>query len=507
MNHTDIAHVDGLGRTGCENRQILVCLSSCLVMCSCSSISASPPMSSPYSNMTLAQTGQSQEQHAVATPTVTQAANSSMAQTPIVVTNMDGQLTPNASAALLKKRWHGAYQDLRNLAAMEQDITGNPLIDGNQVALLHDGPQTMAAMIAAIKSAKHHIHLETYIFDQDALGTAFAKLLIERQTAGIQVRIIYDSVGTIGTPMSFFDELRAAGIELLEFHPFNPITAAREMLTWNPNQRDHRKLLVVDGEVAFTGGINISNSYASSSLFRSKRKTKQNVGWRDTHIRVKGPAVAAIQQVFLNTWIEEKKLKVADFASIEFFPPLAKSGTQLVRVLASAPQDNQDIYQAYLLAINQAQHTIHITCAYFVPDQAILQALSAAVQRGVEVKLILPGVNDNDLVSQASKSYFSEMLDQGIALFQLNVAVLHAKTAVIDSQWSTVGSANIDTRSFVHNREINVMVFSPTFGLEMESAFTEDLRSSTMISKQMWQERSMMARLQQWFARRFAYWL
>jgi cardiolipin synthase len=321
------------------------------------------------------------------------------------------------------------------------------------------------------------------------------------------VRIIYDSVGTIGTPQKFFDELSAVGIELVAFHPLNPISAINKSEPWSPNQRDHRKLLVVDGLVAFTGGINISNSYASSSLFRSKRRASKTVGWRDTHIQLRGPAVAAIQWIFLDTWLEENNLSFDQLPNEDFFPRLEQQGTNLVRVLASGPDDNQDIYQAYLLAINQAQHRIHITCAYFVPDQTILDALVQAVRRGVEVKLVLPGVNDNDLVSQASKSYFAEMLDQGIQLFQLKVAVLHAKTAVIDSQWSTVGSTNIDTRSFLHNREINVVVFSPSFGLEMESAFSEDLRLSTPINKSTWAKRSFFDRMKQWFARRLAYWL
>nr|WP_315469690.1 cardiolipin synthase [uncultured Undibacterium sp.] len=428
-------------------------------------------------------------------------------QADLMVRNAQGQLTTKASAVLLKKRWRGAYQDLRTLAILEQTVTGNPLIDGNQITLLHDGPQTMAAMIAAIKTAKKHIHLETYIFDQDPLGDGFAKLLMERQAAGVQVRIIYDSVGTLGTPQAFFDALSASGIELLAFHPFNPVRALSEAVPWSPNQRDHRKLLVVDGQIAFTGGINISNSYATSSLFRSKQRGNPAVGWRDTHIQMVGPAVAAIQWVFLDTWLEEKKLDFADLPVADFFPLLPQRGTHLVRVLASGPQDNQDIYQAYLVALNQAQHRIHITCAYFVPDKAILAALGAAVKRGVDVRLILPGVNDNDLVSQASKSYFAEMLEQGVQLFQLKVAVLHAKTAVIDGQWSTVGSTNIDTRSFLHNREINVVVYSPAFGQEMESAFAEDLRSSIPVSQESWAQRSLLDHIKQWLARRLAYWL
>jgi cardiolipin synthase len=425
----------------------------------------------------------------------------------VIVTDAQGKLAPKTSAALLKKRWRKAYQDLNMLANLEQAVTGNPLIDGNQITLLHDGPQTMAAMIAAIKAAQHHIHLETYIFDHDPLGIAFAELLMERQSAGVQVRIIYDSIGTVGTPKAFFEGLRTAGVELLEFHPVNPLNTLSQGNAWSPNQRDHRKLLVVDGNIAFTGGINISNSYATSSLFRSKRAGNKSVGWRDTHIQIVGPAVAAVQWVFLDTWLEEKELSFEQLPDAVYFPILNNAGKQLVRVLASAPDDNQDIYQAYLSALNQAKRSIHITCAYFVPDDAILNALSAAARRGVDVKLVLPGVNDNDLVSQASKSYFEEMLVAGVQLFQLKVAVLHAKTAVVDRQWSTVGSTNIDTRSFLHNREINVMVFSPEFGLEMENAFAEDLKSSSPVSKEAWADRPVLDRLKQWFARRLAYWL
>ncbi|MFZ6800039.1 cardiolipin synthase [Undibacterium sp. Di24W] len=425
----------------------------------------------------------------------------------VIVTNSKGKLVGKSSKALLKQRWRNAYQDLNLLANLEQAVTGNPLIDGNQITLLHDGPQTMAATKVAIQEAKHHIHLETYIFDQDALGIAFAELLIARQTAGVQVRIIYDSVGTVGTPQVFFERLRNTGIELLEFHPVNPVSTIRQGIAWSPNQRDHRKLLVVDGNIAFAGGINISNSYATSSLFRSKRAGNTSVGWRDTHIQITGPAVAAMQWVFLDTWLEEKELNFEQLPAADYFPLLKNAGTKLVRILASGPEDNQDIYQAYLSALYQAKRSIHITCAYFVPDQAILNALNAAVQRGVDVKLILPGVNDNDLVSQASKSYFDEMLSSGVQLFQLKVAVLHAKTAVIDSQWSTVGSTNIDTRSFLHNREINVMVFSTEFGLEMENAFTEDIQSSVQINKDVWADRPVFDRVKQWLARQLGYWL
>jgi cardiolipin synthase A/B len=417
------------------------------------------------------------------------------------VTNAQGTLSVKKSHTLLAKRWRNSHVDIAALAALEEAATGSPLIAGNKVTLLYDGPQTMAAMIEAINMAKDHINLETYIFDQDEVGIAFADLLIARQRAGVQVNVIYDSVGTIGTPQAFFDKMRDAGIHLLAFNPVNPL---KLMGPWEPNNRDHRKILVVDGVVAFTGGVNISSTYANSSLFRSKARRHAQVGWRDTHIKVEGPAVAALQWVFLNNWASQNS---PDLPDSNFFPPLSEVGDKLVRVLASEPDGDHEIYKAYVLAIQEAKKTIHITCAYFVPDAQILQALSQAAQRGVDVKIILPGVTDSGLVFHAAQSFYSEMLASGIKIYQLQIAVLHAKTAVIDNHWATVGSTNIDTRSFLHNYEINVVVFGDEFANAMENAFIEDLRYSVEITKQKWEQRPLGDRLKEWTARRLEYWL
>lgn len=425
------------------------------------------------------------------------------------VKNAQGTLSEKNSHSLLRSvlstRWKNSHVDPVMMAAMEEAATGKPLIAGNKVTLLYDGPQTMAAMMAAIHSAQDHINFETYIFDQDEIGIRFAEALIARQRAGVQVNIIYDSVGTIGTPQLFFDKMRDAGIRLLAFNPINPL---RLKGPWEPNNRDHRKILVVDGRIAFTGGVNISSTYANSSLFRSKARAKaQNnskVGWRDTHIKIEGPAVAALQWLFLDTWMREKS---PDLADSNFFPVLTNVGDKLLRVLASEPDGDNDIYKAYLLAIQEAKKTIHITCAYFVPDAAILEALSDAARRGVEVVIILPGVSDNSLVFHATRSFYTEMLSKGIKIYQLQIAVLHAKTAVIDQVWATVGSTNIDARSFLHNNEINVVVFGAEFGLSMENAFTEDLRFSVEMTTEQWARRPLQNKLREWFARRFAYWL
>ena len=420
---------------------------------------------------------------------------------PPTVINAKGPLSAKKAASLLARRWHNSHTSLAALAAMEEAATGNPLISGNNITLLYDGPQTMAAMTTAVSAAKDHINLETYIFDQDETGIRFAQLLMARQRAGVQVHVIYDSVGTLGTPQAFFDEMRAAGIHLLAFNPVNPL---KLIGPWHPNQRDHRKILVVDGTVAFTGGVNISASYANSSLFRRHARQSAKVGWRDTHIRIEGPAVAALQRVFLENWSSQASPNLSDS---QFFPPLSNQGDKLVRVLASSPEGDFEIYKAYILAISQAQKTIHITCAYFVPDAQILQALLAAAARGVQVQIILPGVSDSGLVLRATQSYYSQMLSGGIQVYQLKIAVLHAKTAVIDGVWATVGSTNIDTRSFLHNHEINVVVLGQEFASTLEQAFQEDLRQSDAIDPTRWAQRPWLNKVQEWGARNLAYWL
>jgi cardiolipin synthase len=417
------------------------------------------------------------------------------------VMNANGALSNDASHSLLTRRWRNSHTDIAALSALEEAATGNPLIEGNKVTLLYDGPQTMAAMMAAINGAKDHINLETYIFDQDELGLRFAELLIARQKSGVQVSIIYDSVGTLDTPQAFFDKMRDAGIRLLAYNPVNPL---KLIGPWVPNNRDHRKILIVDGVVAFTGGINISANYAQSSPFRSKAKQNAKFGWRDTHIQIEGPAVAAMQWLFLNNWASQNS---PDLPDNNYFPQLKNAGNKLIRVLSSEPDGNHDIYRAYALAIQESKKTIHITNAYFVPDAQILQSLCEAAQRAVDVKIILPGVTDSALVFHAAQSFYSEMLACGIRIYQLQLAVLHAKTAVIDNVWSTVGSTNLDTRSFLHNKEINVVVFGDDFANSMEKTFSEDLRNSLEITKEKWEQRSVIDKMKEWAARKLEYWL
>ncbi|NRR28598.1 cardiolipin synthase [Oxalobacteraceae bacterium] len=420
------------------------------------------------------------------------------------VSGPQGKLSEDRARALLGKRWPKATLDQQAQAALEEAATGVPLIAGNKCSLLFDGPQTMAEMLKAIGTATNNINLETYIFDQDELGQKFADLLIEKQRAGVVVNILYDSVGTIGVPDTFFERMRQAGIHLVAFNPVNPAKLNGD--SWKVNNRDHRKVLIVDGKTAFTGGINISDTYAKSSLFRSKSKPtdKSQVGWRDTHIKVEGPAVAAFQYLFIRNWATQDK---EDLREASYFPTPVIAGDKIVRVLASEPGGHFEIFKAFSLAMQSASKSIHITSAYFVPDRQTVDTLKAAARRGVDVRIVLPGVSDSGLVFHAGRGFYDELLDSGVKIYQLKLAVLHAKTAVIDDNWSTVGSTNIDTRSFLHNSELNVVVMGSAFAAEMERAFQEDVRDSTLITLEQWRQRPLSDRVKEFAARLMDYWL
>lgn len=420
------------------------------------------------------------------------------------IENAEGDLSAARAKSLIARRVRGNKTDVARLAAMEEAATGSPLIAGNRTTLLFDGPQATGAMLEAIRGAQDNINLETYIFDQDELGIQFADLLIEKQRAGVQVNILYDSIGSLETPRDFFDRMREAGIKIIEFNPVNPL---RRFSSWRLNNRDHRKVLVVDGKIAFTGGVNITEDYVRSSLFRSGgsgRRPAGQLGWRDTHIQVEGPAVASMQLLFLDAWASQKD---GDIPDRTYFPPLPEVGDKLVRVLGSKPGGDFEIYKAYVLAIQEARTTIHLTAAYFAPDVQLLEAVTAAARRGVDVKIIFPSVSDAGLVFQAGRSFYTALLDAGVQIYQLKASVLHAKTAVIDSNWSTVGSANLDVRSFLHNSEANLVILGSDFGTTMEGAFAEDLKNSTRVTKEDWANRPLSAHIKEWAARNFEYWL
>jgi cardiolipin synthase len=399
----------------------------------------------------------------------------------------------------------GSSEALQKHLVFEQAINaGSPLVLGNKLTLLQNGPDTYRAMFAAIRGARNHINLETYIFDDDEAGRQFSDLLLERQAAGVQVNVIYDSVGGIGTPAAFFERLRAGGIRVLEFNPLNPLTGNKK--SWLLNNRDHRRQLVIDGRIAFTGGINISDSYSSAPFGKRARKNREpTTGWRDTHIRIEGPVVAEFQKLFLATWARQKG---EPLAAKRYFPRLKARGDQIVRAIGGTPEAAQNLlFLTLISAISQAEATVHLTVAYFAPDPQLLKALIDAARRGVEVRLVLPSYSDSWPVFHLGRSHYTELLRGGVGIHERRGAVMHAKTACIDGVWSTIGSTNLDWRSFLHNDELNAVILGRGFAAQMEAMFAADLAQSDTITLGHWRNRGLLNRLKEWTARLGAYWL
>ena len=413
--------------------------------------------------------------------------------------NASGPLSAKKSAAVLAglKRKSGDIDILEKQIALEQAIIDSPLILGNKVTLLQDGAATYAAMFAAIRGARDHVNLETYIIEDDEVGRQFADLLLEQQGRGVQVNVIYDSVGSLGTPKAFFDRLTAGGIQVLEFNPVNPLEAKGP---WLINNRDHRKLLVVDGETAFIGGINISSVYSSgSAVSRPGQTGASSVAWRDTDLQIEGPVVGELQKLFMETWDKQHGKPLAPKA---FFPPLVKQGNEIVRAIGSTPDDPYSLmYLTLISAIGNAEKQVYLTNAYFVPDPQLLKALTDAAGRGADVRLILPSQSDSEVAFHAGRSHYSTLLQGGVKIYERGGALLHSKTAVIDGVWSTVGSTNLDWRSFLDNDEINAVILGQEFGQKMQAMFAADLEASLAISAEDWERRPLLLRIKEWMAR------
>jgi cardiolipin synthase len=272
------------------------------------------------------------------------------------------------------------------------------------------------------------------------------------------------------------------------------------------NNRDHRKLLVVDGRVAFIGGINISDSYSSgSSLKKARSKHAKPIGWRDTHLQIEGPVVAEFQKLFIDTWVKQEG---PPLVHREYFPRLDHEGEAIVRAIGSASADPHSlIYLTLLSAIDHAELRVNLTNAYFVPDPQLLKALTDAAQRGVDVRLVLPSHTDSWAVFHAGRSHYSPLLRAGVRIYERRGAVMHSKTASIDGVWSTIGSTNLDWRSFLHNDEVNAVILGGNFAGQMDVMFAHDLGESDAIELVKWERRPLLFRFKEWAARLVEYWL
>ena len=377
------------------------------------------------------------------------------------------------------------------------------LYRGNTARLLVDGPATFAAMQQAINQAKHRILLESYIFEDRGIAADIAALLVAKARSGVRVALLYDSVGSYGTDTAFFEAMAAGGVNLCAFNPLSPL---QRLGAWGLNHRDHRKLLVVDSDVAFTGGINISQVYSSGSFGRRNRPADPQLsGWRDTQVALRGPVVGALADNFGGIWQSQQCLGALGPAPA---PALASPGGRVVQVLTSGPDEGPNrIYRSLLSAIDASRRSVYLTMAYFAPGAEMVQALCDAARRGVDVVLVLPGRSDLALILHAGRANYDQLLASGVRLYELQQALLHAKTAVIDGVYSTVGSSNLDWRSLADNSELNVVVLGDDFGSEMEALFRRDLAAAQPIDAKVWQQRGWRDRALQQLGRWAERWL
>jgi cardiolipin synthase len=359
-------------------------------------------------------------------------------------------------------------------------LLGPPIVGGNRTETLLNGEQIFPSMLQAIGSARSTIDFETYIYWSGRVGKSFAEALSERARAGVKVHILLDWVGSQKMDKQQLQEMEAAGVEIRRYHPLRWYTIDRI------NNRTHRKLLVVDGRIGFTGGVGIADEWNGHA--------QDPEHWRDTHYRIEGPAVAQMQAAFLDNWI---KTTGKVLQGVEYFPKLESVGEALGQVFTSSPSGGGDSMQLmYLLSITAAEKTIDLSAAYFVPDELTRRALGAALDRGVRIRIIVPGKNiDSEVVRNASRSDWGELLQAGAEIHEYQPTMFHCKTLIVDSQLVSVGSTNFDNRSFRVNDEANLNVYDKVFAERLEDVFEDDLTRTRRITYEMWKKRPWREKL------------
>jgi cardiolipin synthase A/B len=375
------------------------------------------------------------------------------------------------------------------LLRMATQINLMPATFGNHVEVLNETSHTLALIEEAIESAQETLHLEYYIWRPDRTGTRLRDMLIQKAREGVAVRFLYDGIGSISLSRHFLKPMRDAGILVASFLP------GRAFLhRWSVNLRSHRKVLVVDGKIGFTGGMNIGDEYLG--------KNPQLGFWRDTHLRLHGPAVVHLQQVFVEDWLFATN---EELSLTEVFPTPIKSGDVVAQVLVGEPIGDLSTFHSVLFAaINDARKQILLTASYFVPPESLVTSLETAARQGVRVRLVLSGRATYFWTLAAGRSYYESLLRAGVEIYEYQHGLMHAKTLTIDGQWSLVGTANFDTRSLFLNFEVGVAVYNEEIARQLEEQFERDVEHSTPISLDAWQERSESHVLWENFWRLFA---
>jgi cardiolipin synthase len=389
--------------------------------------------------------------------------------------------------------------------AVEQLIAASPLYAGNEVRVLRDGAQTFPAMFAVIESARHTLDLEYYTMENvKSGGRELGALLQAKSRAGVRVSVIYDAVGSMSTPAAFFQGLRAAGVRLLQYNPINPLEAGDG---YAPNDRDHRKILIADDQVAIVGGVNLSSSYESETPLSGRpprAKPQQQVPgsarpvWHDIDLEIRGPAVGPLSKLFRQHWHDQKATPPAPD------PPSSQraGGGQIVRVIGSSPARVAPRYYATVLtAIRSAQNSIWMTAAYFVPTPQELRALKHAARRGIDVRIILPSHTDAPEILPVQRSYYGGLLRAGVKVYERSTGIVHSKTMVVDGVWSLVGSSNFDQRSVLFNDEVDVVVLGKKTADQLCADMQSDMSHARRIDWRFVRRQGAMQHLKAWFWR------
>ncbi len=369
----------------------------------------------------------------------------------------------------------------RLIRFLNKDLS--PFTLNNQVTILKNGEEKFPALIQALKNARYHIHIEYYIFEMDTVGNQVAEILKEKARAGLKVRMLVDGVGTLGLKQSFFKKMKASGIEIAEFMPVLFPSFASKI-----NYRDHRKIVVIDGHVGFTGGMNISQRYFNGP--------NTHPYWRDTHLMLEGESVKALQFLFMLNWqfVTQQELPEDKY----LFPVMAQTGAHKVQVNGSGPHwELSSIMDTFLLAINAARDRIRIATPYFIPNESILNALYTAAKSDVQVELMIPQDSDSWIVHAASFSFLQNLMKEGVHIYLYKKGFLHSKVMIIDDVFASVGSANMDYRSFDLNHEVNTYLYDKELVNTLNEHFELDKKETEELTLQRWKQRKLPQKLKE----------
>lgn len=378
---------------------------------------------------------------------------------------------------------------MRNMMRMLLNNSKALITQYNQVRILNNGRQTFGSIIYELENARDHIHFEFYIIEDDQIGNRIKDILIRKARAGVAVKLIYDDVGSWSLSRRYVRELTSVGVEVHSFMPVKTYAFANKV-----NYRLHRKIIVVDGRVGFVGGINVADRYL--------RGLGNHTQWRDTHLRLEGESVRSLQAIFLMDW---SFVSGAFENQPRYFPENTIQQRRLVQIVASGPDsDWESIMQAYFSAIATARQYVYISTPYFLPNESIMTALRTAALSGVDVRILMPEKNDSWLVGMSSRSYIKELLQAGVAIYLYMKGFTHSKLMMVDDIFASVGTANMDIRSFNQDFEVNALIYNPDETIKLKQDFEEDLKYSKQLDLEEWGSRPWHQKAQESVARIFS---